>query len=76
MKKVAVKSLSAIGGLAALVSGIFWYASASLQVDIAKKLVAAETVEKLSLLSAQENFWAGGLAAFSGVFIATAVLLD
>jgi hypothetical protein len=76
MKKSIVKSLSAAGGLTALVSGYFWYLSANLQVDIAKQLVDSDVVEKLSLFSAQENLWAGSLAAFSGVCIAATLIFD
>ncbi|MBK8158740.1 MAG: hypothetical protein IPK59_08230 [Rhodospirillaceae bacterium] len=61
MKATMVKILSGIGGLLALLSGVFWWLSASLQVDILAKAIDTNPtmLEKISLLAAQQNLWAG-----------------
>lgn len=78
MKQGIAKGLAAIGGVLALVSGFFWWQSADMQVKLMTELTnaAPNAVARLGLLAAQENLWAGELAAASGFCIALALFLD
>lgn len=77
MKRAIAKGLGALGALCSLGSGLFWYLSASVQLDSGPNLkTVLSSAEKLTLLINQYNFWAACSAALAGVVIGLAIFLD
>ena len=74
-----ISKLSGVaGGILAIVSGFFWWQSADLQVQTLTTLAtkSPDALAKLSILSANENLWAGEFAAASGLCIALGLFFD